>query len=93
MPASAERTRVGAARASHAGDQRGVEGVALRGVAPLAGALAFALLGRGFLHATGHLPPGATRESITRPAGKAATTGKLWLSGRVAPVNGPPFSS
>ncbi len=50
MPMTAERAAVGGAFAADAGAQGGVEGVALRAVAPLAGAAVFALVGRGFLH-------------------------------------------
>ena len=50
MPPPAQRAAVGGALALDPGDGRGVEGVALRAVAALAGAHALPLVGRGFLH-------------------------------------------
>jgi hypothetical protein len=90
MPESAERALVGGARAGHAGDQRGVEGVALRAVAPLAGAAVFALIGRGFLHGEVSFTTGRG-PGVNHPAGgNVATTRSVPLSGMVAPITAAP---
>ena len=58
MPESTERAAIAGALAGHAGEQRGVEGVALRAITPFAGALVFALIGGGFLHRRVHRTAG-----------------------------------